>query len=609
MSTLSKDRRTELVNDCIAAAVMIIAAVYTFMIVPEGINSADEAFYFTIPHRLFLGDRLFADEWHVSQLSGVLQYPLVWAFMRMTGGTEGIILYLRYCYAVLRTGFGAWLYAKLRRFGKWGAVSVFIFLIYEAFGYLTVNYYNLDKLAAAAFLIIVFYGKKDSAVSSVMAGILFAVNVLASPFTAFGYFGFTAFLLICAAVKKERLSVFSVRGSVYFRWKWMTAGIMASALLFSVFFIGPSLPDILRTLPELFTDAEYDFLAGGENFLRLYKVSLFFTCVGKTTIVLNCCWLATFLATLKHRKGSRIFLFIYACVIFCVSYIYVFYISEETRMQMLYFAFNFPLTVFGISCFLLTENKNRKLAGFLSAGIVLSLLSDIASDVSLGFLLVVPNIAVPFAVKELTDELRTEKRQTKRFVGKLGRKTSVEMLVTGTAVLLAAVIMTGSVLTFMNIREDHTLVEYYYLEGEYQGDALIEKGPLKGLKTNADVLCMYEDAMADLDVIKEKNDGYVYITSLCPWYYLYLSMPYSTPAAYYTEKNDIRQISWWKLHPDRVPETVYVPFFDCDTYTRDDQHILNELDFIGKYFEYEKTEGKAGYILEIKGIRPESIII
>ena len=42
-----------------------------------GLGLYDEAFYLTIPYRMCQGDKLFLNEWHVSQLSALLQYPLM----------------------------------------------------------------------------------------------------------------------------------------------------------------------------------------------------------------------------------------------------------------------------------------------------------------------------------------------------------------------------------------------------------------------------------------------------------------------------------------------------------------------------------------------------
>lgn len=56
------------------AALLTGAAVlvYFLFIARYGIKTADESFYLSVPYRLKNGDSLFADEWHVSQLSGVL---------------------------------------------------------------------------------------------------------------------------------------------------------------------------------------------------------------------------------------------------------------------------------------------------------------------------------------------------------------------------------------------------------------------------------------------------------------------------------------------------------------------------------------------------------
>ena len=40
-----------------------------------GYSFWDEPFYLTIPQRLFQGDSLFTQEWHLSQLASVLIYP------------------------------------------------------------------------------------------------------------------------------------------------------------------------------------------------------------------------------------------------------------------------------------------------------------------------------------------------------------------------------------------------------------------------------------------------------------------------------------------------------------------------------------------------------
>ena len=70
---LKKDRRWQ---DYLFIALMAFALILSFWKCRFGFGGNDEAFYLTIPHRLTLGDSLFGNEWHLSQLSGFLLIPL-----------------------------------------------------------------------------------------------------------------------------------------------------------------------------------------------------------------------------------------------------------------------------------------------------------------------------------------------------------------------------------------------------------------------------------------------------------------------------------------------------------------------------------------------------
>ena len=56
-----------------------------------GFGSEDEPFYLTIAHRLVKGDGLISEEWHLSQLSAVLLYPIMKLYLAVAGTTEGIL--------------------------------------------------------------------------------------------------------------------------------------------------------------------------------------------------------------------------------------------------------------------------------------------------------------------------------------------------------------------------------------------------------------------------------------------------------------------------------------------------------------------------------------
>ena len=101
--------------DILAALALLACLVLLLWKAPFGYVSADESFYLTVPYRLIQGDALLVDEWHPSQLSGVLLYPALRLYLALSGSTEGIYLSFRYIYAVAQVMAAAYIYLRLRR--------------------------------------------------------------------------------------------------------------------------------------------------------------------------------------------------------------------------------------------------------------------------------------------------------------------------------------------------------------------------------------------------------------------------------------------------------------------------------------------------------------
>jgi hypothetical protein len=78
--------------------VLVIGATWFRLFV--GVDHTDESLYIAMPYRLWLGDRPLIDEYSVVQLPALLLEPFVQAYIRLTGGTDGIILYFRHLYLV-----------------------------------------------------------------------------------------------------------------------------------------------------------------------------------------------------------------------------------------------------------------------------------------------------------------------------------------------------------------------------------------------------------------------------------------------------------------------------------------------------------------------------
>ena len=109
-----------------------------------GIGNFDETFYLTIPYRLLRGDALFREEWHLSQMSGVLLVPAVWLYTRLTGGTEGILLAMRLVCVAVMLASSAYLYLRLKRFDWLGASAAALsFALYIPFSINALSYNSM----------------------------------------------------------------------------------------------------------------------------------------------------------------------------------------------------------------------------------------------------------------------------------------------------------------------------------------------------------------------------------------------------------------------------------------------------------------------------------
>lgn len=92
----------------------------------------DEAYALSLGYRLVSGDRLFATMWEPHQLSALTTAPLVALFLGVTGGTTGLLLFVRAVMLAVKAALSVWFYRSLRGpLGRWGAylgaLALFVF--------------------------------------------------------------------------------------------------------------------------------------------------------------------------------------------------------------------------------------------------------------------------------------------------------------------------------------------------------------------------------------------------------------------------------------------------------------------------------------------------
>lgn len=228
----------------------IAVAALAFWKCRYGYAHMDEAFYLTLPYRFLQGDRMLCDEWNNSQLSAFLLMPVVRGYIWATGGTEGIYLFVRYLYTVLKCALTLSLLFRLRKFHEASAmVSSICFLAFSSFGLMVLSY---NSMAIGGLLLTLCCLMTDSAVSHFMSGIALFAAVLSYPYLAPVY---VLYIIGVIIVRKRKVSnpiisgFFSVRALL-----WMTAGIGVMTVVFCVYvFSHVSIQDILQTIPHILT--------------------------------------------------------------------------------------------------------------------------------------------------------------------------------------------------------------------------------------------------------------------------------------------------------------------------------------------------------------------
>ena len=214
-----------------------------------GLGAYDESFYLTIPYRMCHGDKLFLNEWHVSQLSALLQYPLMKLYLLIHPGTDGIVLAFRRIYIAVNFAGGLLAYRRLREYGVGAAAVVLLYLLYAPYNIMALSYNSLGLLCG--FLCAVYLATAAKNSDYAASGLFFAGLVLCQPLML-AEFAVVYLVLFCVSLILKWPEL--LRGQL---WFLLGCVIMAApVLVYFIFSVGIS--NILAALPLMMSDPEHD---------------------------------------------------------------------------------------------------------------------------------------------------------------------------------------------------------------------------------------------------------------------------------------------------------------------------------------------------------------
>ena len=309
-----------------------------------GYANVDEVFYLLTPYRLCQGDALLAEEWHLSQLSSFLIYPIMKLYLMLGGSFEGISLNFRYIYTIIHVMFSAFIYIRLRFTCRTGAAAASLALmLYAPYGIMALSYNSLGIDLLASSLAIMVTANRGKRAQEIVAGFLFAGAVLCCPFLIIAYFVYLIASVLVPVLRRRSGAapdaVFNIKS-----WVFYTLGALILAIIFAMFlFSRAGLDQILASIPYILNDTAH----GSRGIFTL--IITYFSAVLKLSKAADLCYflLAVLfvVALIDKRSGERTLIYIAsATVLTIVAIVFMVWYGNYINYVM------FPITIMAPVC-------------------------------------------------------------------------------------------------------------------------------------------------------------------------------------------------------------------------------------------------------------------
>ena len=589
----------------LAALVFGLAlAAYFLLTVRDSVGEPDEASYYLLGHRLATGARMISDEWHLTQFGFLPTVPLYYLYTHFAGGTQGIVLFMRYAFIFADLAYFIYMYIKLRRFRLVGAVAAVSFCAMIPQTFLGFCYCTISLAAVMAICLTLFFDeKKKTPLRLFFVGVLLAVAVMENPFLVVLFLLWLVFVFVYALRRRSEKPFFN--GLSYMldtrAFLCIVSGCVVVFIVFiAILLYNHAFDELPTVLPYLFTGSEYNF----PNLLQFAKITASAEYYSPVFIIgLVCCLIAS--AVIRFVKPRRRYaaaaVFFIACFMLGACFVYaVINISQNSR-NFNHWAFflqyhHFPLLLFSPVPFLLDPDCDRRRICMLITGLIYTVCMDIPSKSFLAigaFLLRVPLIL------QVYDLVRSFVRAPEGEIPVRIKNVS-RAAVCGISLCLCAAILWD--LGYVAAEGVYKVPERFFMHSDQPMDRTLEKGPFKGLKTTKAVEKFYYGTLADLDRIREDPDCTVAVFETAPFAYMYLDRPYATFSPIYDGEYD-RLSAYWKLPFTLDPDYLYVPYYNYYLFFRYKEMITQyNLSQVLQYVEGDVEEGEAGYIIHVRRV-------
>lgn len=586
--------------DLTAIAIGLLLFLYFIFTARLSVGLPEEATFLSIPQRLLKGDRLFIEDWNLPQLSTLFSLLPFRLFVWITGGTEGILLFMRYVFIAVDAAYYCYMYYKLRPYKLCGVLSAITFC--SVIPHYCLNYATVAPMAIMNVLLILFFGEqKKGWFRLTAAGMLYALAVVAEPYLILLYcIYFTVFLLKkCVRNKEASPTVSFLFCNKCFCWLTFGAFLVFLLLMGYLTFTG-TLKELPSVLPYLFSGIEYNSSNLSDLSVLRNVVSIYGTL--NITGILFCAVVSLVFRILKKDSiRVRTILFIFSCVLLICCYITCILKANPSSSSIVNAANSHLFTMLFVPLIWLLLCKKENNCFFLIwlVGFISSLLIDYSSNAMIGSCGKITQIAGFYFFGVLTEELFAEPKRTKKTMQSVRQPTLKKPIAILKTVCISMIILWNCL--YIAAEGLYKPTEKYLVKENNAFSVCLKSGPYKNLITTYDIAQTYYATLRDLDDLRNNavSDDTLFVRKQCPYTYLFADMNFGTFSA--GDQDPIeRHFRYWELLPKKRPDYVYISFYHGHTYQRlEDNQIQDELEALATVAEYETYGGEAGYILKI----------
>lgn len=537
--------RKSLIQDGVYALAFIAAAIFIFWKCRFGFGNVDESFYITIPYRLFKGDALFLEEWHLSQMAGLLTLPPVALYVTLTGGTDGIVLFMRYVCTFVQCLIALFIYLRLRKLTWAGAaVASLSFVLYIPFGIMALSYNSMGIMALVVCTVILYTAKSKKPLQYIIAGLFYAAAVLCCPYLVIVFIFYLGAVGVMALRKWLACTpaggdydCWSIKGAAF-----VTLGAAIAAFAFLIFVLSrASLGDILKAFPQILNDPEHPAIPFATSFnaffRRIHKANALTPQLydGFLLLAIVC------LADRDRHKRKLIYFPLAAALTLVLMHSHY---EKNNYINHLMWSVN----VLAVFAFILTRDKGIKGLFYTMwlPGILYAFCLNITSNQ--GFYAISSASAAATVGSILMIVLFT-------------REMMADVSVPIPLVRYCAAALVGLLLMFqLNTQCILRYHSVFWEKGMENQTVLIEDGIDAGLMVSPAWEKSYHNTLRNLQVLEQYEAEKVLFLSKSTWYYLatdYEFCTYSAWIAGVTEHSVNRLEAYYRLNPQKIPDVVF----------------------------------------------------